>query len=58
VSIQGSNVGNEPDVSQSWWEATANIGNEPDTSPAWWSPHDSTLPSWKLDSNLQVLASN
>jgi hypothetical protein len=58
VSLQNSNVGNEPDISQTWWQATPNVGKEPDTSPSWWSPHDSSLPSWTLDSNLQILESN
>lgn len=53
-----ANIGNEPDASPAWWNATANTNFEPDKNPAWWAPHDPSLPSWTLDSNLYVTASN
>jgi len=58
TSPQAANTGNEPDTSPTWWSPTPNTGNEPDTSPAWWAPHDSSLPSWTLDSYFNVIASN
>ena len=37
---------------------SSNVGNEPITSPTWWTLTDVTLPSWALDDNLNILASN
>lgn len=36
----------------------ANAGHQPDTNPTWWAPSDPSLPSWTLDTDLTVLASD
>jgi hypothetical protein len=35
-----------------------NTGHQPDSSPEWWAPADPALPSWTLDSDFNVIASN
>jgi hypothetical protein len=52
------NAGNEPDSNPEWWVATPNVGYEPSANPAWWKPSDPSLPSWTLDSYMNVVAAN
>jgi hypothetical protein len=52
------NIGNEPDTNPQWWLGTPNVGHDPSANPAWWTPSDSSLPSWTLDSYMNVVASN